>query len=144
MTFREKHAKYINMDCNSWCAKKGYFMEKKIITLAKHLFPISLCLLLTYFFYKFHNNNDGIFPMKTTINPPPSITIWIHGSRVVPLPIVNRISSLQNFFHCKEGLNPVCSLDEIYHHRTVANTLIAASPDMFSLEHFYIFGWSGI
>lgn len=67
----------------------------------------------------------------------PAITIWVHGTRFFPEPV------LKKFFYCKDGLNHYTSLDPSYRHYKLAQTLIDADPQKFNAEYFYLFGWSG-
>lgn len=68
---------------------------------------------------------------------PPIITVWVHGTRFFPEPV------LKKFFYCKDGLNHYTSLDPSYRHHTLCQTLIDTDPDRFNAEQFYLFGWSG-
>lgn len=68
---------------------------------------------------------------------PPIITVWVHGTRFFPEPV------LKKFFYCKDGLNHYTSLDPSYRHHTLCQTLIDSDPDRFIAEYFYLFGWSG-
>ena len=65
------------------------------------------------------------------------ITIWIHGTKLIPRPILHTI------FHSPDGLVPASSLDTQFHLRTIADTLCAADPEKFSSEYMFLFGWSG-
>lgn len=67
----------------------------------------------------------------------PMITIWVHGTRFFPEPV------LKKFFHCQNGLNHYTSLDPSYRHHSLAKTLIDADPQNYVDEWFYLFGWSG-
>jgi len=66
----------------------------------------------------------------------PEVTIWVHGTALVP-------QIMPNFFHRKPGLNLALVYEERYHLRKVANSFNTQSPELFPLEHFYIFGWNG-
>lgn len=68
-------------------------------------------------------------------NPP--ITVWVHGTRFFPEPV------LKKFFYCKDGLNHYTSLAPEYRHHKLAQTLIDADPITYDARHFYLFGWSG-
>lgn len=74
---------------------------------------------------------------KQTHKTLPAITIWVHGTRFFPEPV------LKKFFYCKDGLHHYRSLDPSYRHNKLAQTLIDADPNTFDAEHFYLFGWSG-
>ncbi len=76
-------------------------------------------------------------PQKPVCQEAPAITIWVHGTRFFPEPILKR------FFYCKEGLHHYTSLDPSYRHHKLAQTLSESDPDHFQAEHFYLFGWSG-
>jgi hypothetical protein len=65
------------------------------------------------------------------------ITIWIHGTKLIPRPILDRI------FHSPDGLVPASSFDTEYHLRSIADALSAADPVKFSSEDMFLFGWSG-
>lgn len=74
---------------------------------------------------------------ETKQDTSPAITIWIHGTRLLPKGV------LANFSFSKPGLNLVNEYDTKYHIRTIAETLITIDPAHFPRETFYIFGWSG-
>lgn len=67
----------------------------------------------------------------------PSITIWVHGTRLLP------DGMFEEFFFSKPGLNHYTSIAAKYHQRRIAQTLIDADPELFPAEHFYLFGWNG-
>lgn len=67
----------------------------------------------------------------------PPITIWVHGTRFFPEGVFD------TFFFSKQGLNHYTSIAPYYHQHKLATTLIAADPQMFCAEHFYLFGWNG-
>ena len=67
----------------------------------------------------------------------PPITIWIHGSRLLPK------SLFKNFFYSKPGLNHYTQLESIFYQRKIAETIIASNPNKFPAQTFYLFGWSG-
>lgn len=73
---------------------------------------------------------------KIQLAPPP-ITIWVHGTRLLPDGI------FEQFFFSKPGLNHYTSIDAKYHQRRLAQTLIEADPELFPAEYFYLFGWNG-
>ncbi|CAN5169546.1 hypothetical protein BH09DEP1_BH09DEP1_6730 [soil metagenome] len=74
---------------------------------------------------------------KETRQTPPIITVWVHGTRFFPGPV------LKKFFYCHDGLNHYTSLDPSYRHHTLCQTLIDSDPIRFDSEYFYLFGWSG-
>jgi PGAP1-like protein. len=65
------------------------------------------------------------------------ITVWIHGTKLVPLQILHRI------FHSPDGLVPASSFDKQYHLRSIADTLSATDNAQYSSEYMFLFGWSG-
>lgn len=81
--------------------------------------------------------------LKTSVQIPeqnyicPDITVWIHGTRLTP----RAVAPL--FFYSIPGLQSAQKYDTKYHARKIANNLIAADPETFTLEHFYFFGWTG-
>ena len=66
-----------------------------------------------------------------------SITVWVHGTRFLPKGV------MENFFYSKPGLNHYTSIESQYHQREIAETLIKSNPELFPVEHFYLFGWNG-
>ena len=74
---------------------------------------------------------------KETLQPSPTITVWVHGTRFFPEQV------LKKFFYCKEGLNHYTCLDKSYRHHTLCQTLIDSDSTRFTAEHFYVYGWSG-
>lgn len=82
-------------------------------------------------------------PLQTAIDIqeaqscPPAVTIWVHGTRFFPEGV------LDTYFFSLSGLNHYTSIDAKYHQRRLAETLIAADPEHFNAEHFYLFGWNG-
>lgn len=89
------------------------------------------------------NTTTPAKPIQTAINIQeaqpalPSITIWVHGTRLLP------DGMFEQFFFSKPGLNHYTSIDEKYHQRKLAATLIEADPEQFCAEYFYLFGWNG-
>lgn len=84
----------------------------------------------------------GYIPQKVTqsaqVTPAqPAISIWVHGTRFFPEPV------LKKFFYCKDGLHHYTSLDPSYRHYKLAQTLIECDPERYDAQHFYLFGWSG-
>lgn len=74
---------------------------------------------------------------STLSKTPPPVTVWIHGTRFIRRPV------FYQHFDGKPGLKKATSIDPHYHVRIAANSLHAAAPEIFPLETFYIFGWSG-
>lgn len=67
----------------------------------------------------------------------PTLTIWIHGTRLLPSPI------FRAYMYSPPGLNPISTLDTTYHLRQLADAIIQSDPKGYPLDHFYVFGWSG-
>ncbi|MCX5922413.1 MAG: hypothetical protein NTX86_03725 [Candidatus Dependentiae bacterium] len=83
-------------------------------------------------------------PLTTPVCPPEnpskehSISIWIHGTRLIPRPI------LFNYFYSKPGLHHASVLNQnCYLLRELADTITNTDPQRFPFDNFYIFGWSG-
>lgn len=66
-----------------------------------------------------------------------NITIWIHGTRLLPKWIVS------NYFETDPGLNKAESVDKKYYMRTIVDTISKSEPEKYPKESFYVFGWSG-
>ncbi|HZW61629.1 MAG TPA: hypothetical protein VFF04_05390 [Candidatus Babeliales bacterium] len=76
----------------------------------------------------------------------PIITIWIHGTypqEIIPGLAKLTIDPINRFFYCKPGLHRLVDADKKLYTTQMLNHLINADPIRFSLEHSYIFGWSG-
>lgn len=67
----------------------------------------------------------------------PTITIWIHGTRLLPK------SFFTNFFYSKPGLHHYSLLECKYYQHKIAKTLIQSNASLFCDQHFYLFGWPG-
>ena len=67
----------------------------------------------------------------------PPITIWIHGTRLLPK------SLFKNFFYSKPGLHHYTEVEPIFYQHKIAQTLIASNPNKFPAQTFYLFGWAG-
>lgn len=74
-------------------------------------------------------------PIATSHNQP--ITIWIHGTRLLPQ------SMFKTFFQSKPGLHHYSEMESKYHLHRIAQILSSSDPIMFPEEYFYLFGWSG-
>lgn len=72
---------------------------------------------------------------KKTCLPP--ITVWIHGTRLLPQVI------FKNFFYSKPGLNHYANLGPQFHQHKIAQMLIKSDPEHFAADTFYLFGWNG-
>jgi len=81
--------------------------------------------------------NDSLATHIDIENQKPTITIWIHGTRLLPNPV------FQAYMYSPAGLNPITDLDKSFHLRQLADAIINADPQRYPLDHFYIFGWSG-
>lgn len=68
----------------------------------------------------------------------PAVTIWIHGTRLLPK------NMFQRYFFCKQGLHHFSELDSYYHIHKIAATISASDPALFPAQTFYLFGWSGL
>jgi len=73
--------------------------------------------------------------MPSAKNPP--ITIWIHGTRFIRRPL------FYSFFNGVPSLRLAIDLDPTSNIYETAHTLHRIAPDLFPLETFYAFGWSG-
>lgn len=67
----------------------------------------------------------------------PPITIWVHGTRLLPKGV------LPHFFYSKPGLHHYQEIEPKYYQHKIAQTLIKADPYNYSDQEFYLFGWSG-
>ncbi len=72
-----------------------------------------------------------------TKNSAPPITVWIHGTRFIRRPL------FYTFFNGIPSLRPIQEIDPNSNIFENAHTLHNVAPDLFSLETFYAFGWSG-
>ncbi len=84
-----------------------------------------------------------ILPLPATRN----ITIFIHGTRLMrffPLNISTKLTLLdQRISTPKSGLHHFLEIPENNNQVKIAKTLSRVAPDLFPLETFYFFGWSG-
>lgn len=76
-------------------------------------------------------------PGTCCIAPQPTITIWIHGSRLLPRPI------LRTYVYSEPGLQPISILGPTYQLRSIADAITGTDQARFPLDHLYAFGWSG-
>lgn len=67
----------------------------------------------------------------------PPITIWIHGTKFIRRPVFN------TFFKGIPGLKLAKNLAPDYYLHKIATTLNKTAPEIFPMETFYLFGWSG-
>lgn len=84
-----------------------------------------------------HDSLDTSIDISRSVMQPPSITIWVHGTRFLPHGVLER------YFYSKPGLNHYTSIEKKYHQRRLAENLIGTDPEQFSSEQFYLFGWNG-
>lgn len=68
---------------------------------------------------------------------PIPITIWVHGTLVVPN------FFLADFFYRKLGMVRAEDYHPRYHSRDMAQSLCRADPKSYQFDHFYFWGWSG-
>jgi len=67
----------------------------------------------------------------------PTITIWVHGTRLLPSPI------FRSYVYCACGLHLANELPPSYFLRQLSDAIINADPSRFNHEDFYLFGWTG-
>lgn len=67
----------------------------------------------------------------------PMITIWVHGTRLLPSPI------FRSYIYCESGLHHANELPPTYFLSQLANAMIQSDPSRYNHENFYLFGWSG-
>jgi hypothetical protein len=65
------------------------------------------------------------------------ITVWVHGTRLMPRFI------LHNIFHAPNGLIRASDFAPKYHLRAIADRLSDTSPALYPKEYVYLFGWPG-
>ena len=70
------------------------------------------------------------------------ITIFVHGTTPLEYPIYNP-SIVKNFFLCPAGLKKVSDIEENLHPKKLATIISDSDPEIFPIETFYLFGWSG-
>ena len=75
------------------------------------------------------------YQSQEVIHPP--ITIWIHGTRFIRRPLFN------TFFKGVPSLKLALDLAPDYYLYQIAKTLNKTAPEIFPMETFYLFGWSG-
>ncbi len=80
--------------------------------------------------------NPDCYKSSTLITHPP-ITIWIHGTRFIRRPIFD------TFFKGTPSLKLAQDLAHDYYLNQIAKTLNKTAPEVFPMETFYLFGWSG-
>jgi len=69
----------------------------------------------------------------------PILTIWIHGTTR----ITKVIPYAKEYLGNPAGMRKACDVRPDTIHGKIAATLCSAAPDYFSMENFYLFGWSG-
>lgn len=79
--------------------------------------------------------------------PQPIVTVWIHGSNpqeFLPRTVSHFTQKMTSiFFGEKKGLHKITDLDMQSYSFFIARALAQTAPDLFPLEHFYSFGWTG-
>ncbi len=85
-------------------------------------------------------------PLKAESNARDPITILVHGTRLIPLKpdgssFVHRM--LSRHLGTPEGLKHVSELSAHHAFVELAQAVCDAHPDLFSLDKFYFYGWSG-
>ena len=89
------------------------------------------------------NSLSRILPFPATRN----ITIFIHGTRLMrffPLNILKKLTLLDQCLSTpKSGLHHFLEIPKNNNQIKIATTLNRVAPDLFPLESFYLFGWSG-
>jgi len=76
-------------------------------------------------------------PAAITNNQPYPITIWIHGTRLLPR------GMFEKFFYSDPGLHHYTFVEPKYKLYAIADAIISSHPDYFMAEGFHLFGWSG-
>ncbi|TET06875.1 hypothetical protein E3J79_00760 [Candidatus Dependentiae bacterium] len=74
---------------------------------------------------------------KTAEHKQPTITIWVHGTR-----LITRFA-LQEILYGPAGISNICDIPKSCHMHKIARNLSALDPDRFKIKNFYLFGWSG-
>jgi len=69
------------------------------------------------------------------------LTVFIHGT-LPPWPLMG-IPVIYHFFYCPEGITRADQLNEKFHLAQIAQTLSSYGSPLFTLDQFYLFGWSG-
>lgn len=125
------------MGSNGYCVMKHWVYSCLTIS-----FLFSIILFLTG--CATLNSRFLLNPTQTSIETndeiieqSPTVTIWIHGTKLTPSAV------LPNFFYRKVGMHPIITYDSKYHLRKLAHCLEQSDQTNFMLEHFYVFGWSG-
>lgn len=83
-------------------------------------------------------NTQTAIDLSNAVTQQPTITIWIHGTR-----LFYAAGTLRNFHFSKPGLHLACEYEPKYHMHQIGKTLVDAAPHFFSPDSFYCFGWSG-
>jgi hypothetical protein len=71
------------------------------------------------------------------MNRKPIITIYIHGTRVIPHFLIKKL------FHCTDGLHKASEINRWYQQRKAVDWISSSDPSNYPFESFYIFCWSG-
>jgi len=68
----------------------------------------------------------------------PKITIYVHGTQQFGSKLLSK-----DIWYCKKGLHHIRSLSDSSMMVKDAKLLHEQAPDIFDIEHYYTFGWSG-
>ena len=91
---------------------------------------ISIC----YLFINLHTSQNDFTCLKASRE---IVTVWLHGTRLTPT-FINK-----KYFFRKEGMHKMLSYDRYYNCRTVADLISKQNPELYPIESYYYFGWSG-
>ncbi len=67
----------------------------------------------------------------------PPITIYVHGTRVIPHFLIKKL------FHCTDGFHKAKEIDAWYQQHKIAQWISSSNKKEFPLNSFYIFCWFG-
>jgi len=87
-----------------------------------------------------HNANQptGLEHLTPKENVVPNVTIWVHATKFM--------SFVGDYAHAtpRPGLIHISEFSWTYRLKSLLQTISAADPIQFPLEHLYAFGWSGV
>lgn len=109
-------------------------MKQKLLITA---LSIAAVAALGYVALNWRTNQSGPVHVEQSHTEGPWVTVWVHGTRFLTRPFFKK------FFHVDQGLNKATKLGADYHHREIADTLSELNEELFCLDRFYLFGWSG-
>jgi len=72
-----------------------------------------------------------------------TITVWIHGTRLMHGFLHRKVASIKNFFYRELGLKEAQAYSKDYNLRKIAVILCEKQKKRFNFDNFYFFGWSG-